>query len=107
MQSQSTHEANLVLTGFQWGGCECPVDDSNCVAKQAFDPATGNTMYWAKRASRGPEAGFLYNPLSANFIGNASEYVFKKVTEEAFGLYKQFLVTGNTSYVRNAERHSK
>ena len=103
------------VTAYGLGGKEVDVDSSEALAKKSFDPATGVTRYWLKRATAGPDAGRLYNPQSPTFNADAAkrvrndmgrgQYEFRKATAEAFELYLRFLVTGNPTHIRQAERY--
>lgn len=88
--------------------CESVESDSKgALAKEVFDPDSGITKYYLKYATKGPEAGKLYNHLSPMFSKDAiskARYEFKRVPKETFELYLKFLQTENPAWVRNAER---
>ncbi len=116
-QSRSVPESFVVaqepvVTGYTEGAAEIDPASPRCFAKKSVDQATKTTRFFIKRATSGPESGSFYNPNSASF-GHASmgrqpdgrgAYEFRPVAQEAFELYLRFLMTGNTAYVRCAER---
>jgi hypothetical protein len=100
-------------SGFSLEG-EVAADDPGCLAKRVYDPATGNTRYWLKRATRGSESGMLFNPHSPsfdarnqqkvhNYLGR-NQYEFRPATQAAFESFLRFLSTGNNRYLIQAER---
>jgi hypothetical protein len=113
-RSSAEVDGAVTVTGFTLGGVEVDATNLECVAKKAFDPATGSTRFWIKRATAGPDAGHLFNPQSPMFepasIGRVNDalgrgqYEFRTASEEQFDLYLNFLRTNNPSYVRHAER---
>jgi hypothetical protein len=104
------------ITGYTLGGKEADPAIPMCLAKKSFDPATGISRYWLKRASNGPDAGHLFNPHSPNFDRSTAlafhahlgrgQYEFRRVNQAAFDAYLAFLQGGNLRDLRQAERES-
>lgn len=103
-------------TAYAWGGGPVGPDDPTAVAKSTRDPSTGEVRYWLKRATAGPDRGFLFNPQSPahlpNFLAKTvaqlgrGAYEFRKVSKAAFDFYLKFIVLPhNPAHLRNAERN--
>jgi hypothetical protein len=98
-------QENPANTGYTASAETCPLDSKAAVAKQI-----GSKRY-AKRATRGIEAGCLYNPDSAmgdharfHSDRGQDQYEFVEVTTEAFDAYLRFLRSKNPVHLRHAER---
>lgn len=108
-------DGGIVVTGYAWGGEEVDPKSQESLAKKSVDNVTGQASYWVKRATFGPERGFLFNPYSPNFNSDAIkrvvshlgkwQYTYQKVTSQAFDAYLKFLSPPhNIIHLRLAER---
>ncbi len=112
-QLEQIVEENFERKYYIWGGEQVENDTQDVVAKSSHDKGFNTNSYWIKKATFGPEAGCMYNPLSPTFdryslgkVGNGGRkaYEYKRVTEQSFNLYIQFIKTQNTLFLKNAER---
>lgn len=107
-------EKPLETKAYGPGGKEVSPEDPGALACETFDPNTGRTSHWAKRSTRGLDAGRLYNPQSPTFNRDVArafhgyngrpQYEWRKASAESFRLYKLFLETGVLVHLRHAER---
>jgi len=98
--------------GFGLDGKPCQADTPLCLAKSALNQHTKVQLFYIRTKASGYNGNTYFNPLSDS-IANLSQmeygtsqpkYPFKVVTKAAFDYYLQFLKTGSTVYLRNAER---
>ncbi len=95
----------------------CPKNEEDGLAKvityhHIRKPNGPLKEYYAKMGSTGTDRGMLFNPkgMFANYVNRQDDathtkyYIYKRVTEKCFELYKHFLRTGNQAHLRNAQR---
>jgi hypothetical protein len=92
-------------------------NDTSYAKTSVLSQAKDITTYWVKRATSGPEAGHLLNPLSPNYTDGVDNkrtearlgkkrYEYTQVTESVFIAYLHFLRTRNELYYRQADREA-
>jgi hypothetical protein len=104
--------ATPLVFGISASGEEVGHDSRDCVAKTISTAKTNIVKYYVRRCYRGIHAGLFFNPQSHDKSELCREeghlgkrrFEFSEVTKQSFDAYVSFLKSGNTSFLRLAQR---
>lgn len=111
----SVVDAEPTVTAYAWGGGEVDPAAKEAIAKVVKTP-DGNTRYFIKQATAGPDRGHLFNPQSPTYhrgflskvasqLGRG-QYEFRRASKLAFELYLRYIQPPyNPVNYRGAERN--
>ena len=103
-------DGDVIAIGYGVGAKSVSPTSNQCLCKQCNH--AGKSRFFVRVGMNGPQAGQLYDPQTADagalerqddFVGRG-RYEFRPVSEVTYGLYLNFLQTGNPSLLRQAER---
>lgn len=101
------------VVGFDVDGNETNPENEESLAKKSFDQSLNSEKFWIKICTNGINSGKFFDP-STNMIEELkrfdshtgrNRYSYKNVNKECFNFYISYLLTKNTSFLRNAERN--
>jgi hypothetical protein len=105
---------NPVEFHYKDGGVLCDDTNGSYAMRKLF--GNGHVEFFVKFATAGPDVGHMLNPWGLYFqpgdevryekTMGRKRYEFKKVTDQVFDLYIQFLKTRNERQLRHAEKES-
>ncbi len=103
----------LSVIGFDQNALECDAENFLSLAKKSFDSDLKTEKFWVKICTNGIDSGKLFDP-STNILEDLKRfdthtgrfrYAYKTVNKECFNFYISYLLTNNSSFLKNAERN--
>jgi hypothetical protein len=101
---------------FFYGQGAIPVPESKGVYAKKIEYENGSQEFFVKFATTGPGVGQILNPWGKYYVEGDElkyenqygrfRYEYRKVTEDSFNKYLQFLRTRNEKYILQAQRET-